>query len=98
MAVWITMTVGTYVLGAVLREVQEKRVQRETEQAMASITPAEFAAIREEFANRILGSGQYPFMARLIEEDIDPDSPETRDERFEFGLDCVLDGIAARLP
>jgi AcrR family transcriptional regulator len=98
MAVWITMTVGTYVLGAVLREVQEKRVQRETEQAMASITPAEFAAIREEFAKRILGSGQYPFMARLIEEDIDPDSPETRDERFEFGLDCVLDGIAARLP
>jgi hypothetical protein len=22
---------------------------------------------------------------------------ETRDERFEFGLDCLLDGIAARL-
>jgi hypothetical protein len=27
---------------------------------------------------------------------VDPDSPESRDERFEFGLDCVLDGIAAR--
>jgi hypothetical protein len=23
---------------------------------------------------------------------------ETRGERFEFGLDCLLDGIAARLP
>jgi len=24
-------------------------------------------------------------------------NPATRDERFQFGLDCVLDGIAARL-
>jgi len=22
----------------------------------------------------------------------------TRDERFEFGLDCLLDGVTARLP
>jgi hypothetical protein len=28
----------------------------------------------------------------------DPDAPETRDTRFEFGLNCLLDGIAARLP
>jgi hypothetical protein len=28
---------------------------------------------------------------------VDPDDPATRDERFQFGLDCVLDGIAARL-
>ena len=27
----------------------------------------------------------------------DPDGVETRDERFEFGLDCLLDGIAARI-
>jgi len=27
-----------------------------------------------------------------------PGAPETRDERFEFGLDSVLDGIAARVP
>ena len=33
----------------------------------------------------------------MVKEDVDPDAPETRDERFEFGLDCVLDGIAARL-
>jgi hypothetical protein len=32
-----------------------------------------------------------------MEAGIDPDDPQTRDERFEFGLDCVLDGIAARL-
>jgi hypothetical protein len=27
----------------------------------------------------------------------DPDSAETSGDRFEFGLDCVLDGIAARI-
>ena len=32
-----------------------------------------------------------------MEEDVDPDDPATRDERFEFGLECLLDGIAARL-
>jgi AcrR family transcriptional regulator len=96
--VWMAMTVGTYVVGAVFREIQEMRFQREVEQAMASMTPDEIAAAQQEFAKRILGSGRYPFMARFLEEDIDPDSPDTRDARFEFGLDCLLDGIAARLP
>jgi hypothetical protein len=36
-------------------------------------------------------------MVAMISEGIDPDSAETRDERFEFGLDCLLDGIATRL-
>jgi hypothetical protein len=34
---------------------------------------------------------------RILESGVDPDSPLTRDERFEFGVDCMLDGIAARL-
>jgi hypothetical protein len=33
----------------------------------------------------------------LIDDGIDPDAAQTRDARFEFGLDCLLDGIAARL-
>ena len=32
-----------------------------------------------------------------MESGIDPDDPDTREERFQFSLDCVLDGIAARL-
>ena len=98
MVVMVTMTIGTYVLGAVLREIREIRLHRETEQAMAGMTEEEITALREEFARRILDSGRYPHIARLIREDVDPDSPDTRDARFEFGLECVLDGIAARLP
>ena len=51
-----------------------------------------------DFIDRIRASGRYPHMAAVIEAGIDPDAPETRDERFEFGLDCLLDGIEARLP
>ena len=42
-------------------------------------------------------TGRYPHIARLMEAGIDPDDPNTREERFQFSLDCVLDGIAARL-
>jgi len=36
-------------------------------------------------------------VVRFLDEGSDPDAEQTRDERFEFGLDCVLDGIAARI-
>jgi hypothetical protein len=52
--------------------------------------------MRAEFAESIGDPKRYPFHARLMAERVDPDSPETRDARFEFGLDCLLDGIAAR--
>ena len=37
-------------------------------------------------------------LVRVFDEGIDPDAAETRDERFEFGLDCVLGGVTARIP
>ena len=43
----------------------------------------------------ILASGEYPNLAAMIEGrgyQIDSDA------RFSFGLQCLLDGIAARLP
>jgi AcrR family transcriptional regulator len=94
---WSLMTLATYVMGAVLREVQEVRWQQVTDEREADHTEAEVAEYLAEFRRRIHGSGQYPHMARIVEEDFDPDAPETRDERFEFGLGCVLDGIEARI-
>jgi hypothetical protein len=46
---------------------------------------------------RLTRASEYPHIARLMEAGIDPDDPNTREERFQFSLDCVLDGIAARL-
>jgi AcrR family transcriptional regulator len=96
---WAVMTLATYVMGAALREVQEIRWHRAAAEAEAAcgMTEEEMAAAREEFARRVLGSGQFPHIAKIFDADFDPDAPEARDERFEFGLGIVLDGIAARL-
>jgi AcrR family transcriptional regulator len=96
-ALWVLMTVWTYVAGAALREVQEIRWQRSTEAAAGTMTASELDAMFGEFERRIRESGRYPHLVRALDAGIDPDAPETRDDRFEFGLDCVLDGIAARL-
>jgi hypothetical protein len=47
---------------------------------------------------RIRATGRFSHFLRVFDEGIDPDAAETRDARFEFGLECVLDGVAARLP
>ena len=89
--------IATYVLGAVIRDGQEIRGQREQEQAEAALTEQERDAERERYRDWFRASGQYPQIARLLESGIDPDDPATREERFEFGLDVLLDGIAAQV-
>jgi AcrR family transcriptional regulator len=98
MTVDILMTVMTYVLGAVLREVQEIRSDRNRAEVEATMTAEEIDAERERFREWLADADRYPNIQRMMEADVDPDAAETRDERFEFGLDCLLDGIAARLP
>lgn len=97
-AVTIVMTVMTYVLGTVLREVQEINGQRHLAEQFAGLTDEQKENALGEFTERIRSSGRYPHMTALIEERVDPDAPDTRDDRFEYGLGCLLDGIAARLP
>jgi AcrR family transcriptional regulator len=91
-------TVATYVMGAVTRDAQEMRVQRDQERSEEGMTTEEIRATREGYRKWFEASGRYPRIVRLMEAGVDPDDPSTRDERFQFGLDCVLDGIAARLP
>jgi len=97
-AMTIVMTVATYVLGAVLREVQEINGERHLREQFASLTGEQKEAALREFTGRIRETGRYPHMAALIEQGVDPDAPQTRTARFEFGLDCLLAGIAARIP
>jgi AcrR family transcriptional regulator len=93
----VFMTVATFVIGAVMREAQELRFQREQDQIHANMSEAEIQAEHERFYTWFKNSGHYPHITRLMESDVDPDDPDTREERFQFSLDCVLDGIAARL-
>jgi AcrR family transcriptional regulator len=93
----IVMTVTTYVMGVVVREAQEMRGERDREQAEAGLTEQEIEAMHERYQSWFIDSGRFPQLTRLMVEDVDPDDPGTRDERFEFGLECLLDGVAARL-
>ena len=94
-AINILQTVNTYVLGAVLRELGELRFQREQEQMLTADT--DLAAKVEQWRTRLAATGMFDHFLRILRDDVDPDAEETRDERFEFGLDCVLEGIAAKL-
>ena len=47
-----------------------------------------------EWRSRLERSGLFPRLVGLLEQGVDPDAAETRDARFEFGLACVLDGVA----
>jgi len=91
----ILTTVSTYVLGAVLRELREMRAQRDLENS--GFDKAEAAAGIAQWCERLSADGRFPHFLRIIEDNVDPDAEETRDERFEFGLDCVLDGIAMQV-
>jgi AcrR family transcriptional regulator len=95
--IWVLMTLSTYVMGATLREIQEMRWHRAAEEAMAGMPEGDIAEALAEFDRRVRGSGRYPYLAKVLDAGIDPDAPQTRDERFEFGLSCMLDGIAARI-
>lgn len=89
-------TVVTYVLGAVLRETGEIGGQRGQERA--GITMQEWEPLRAAWRDRLAADGRFARVVRFLDERIDPDAEQTRDERFEFGLNCVLDGLAALFP
>jgi AcrR family transcriptional regulator len=86
-------TVNTYVIGSVLRELRELRAQRDE----SRFDPVQVVAGMAEWEQRLRADGRFRHVLRIREDDVDPDAAETRDARFEFGLDCLLDGIAIRV-
>jgi AcrR family transcriptional regulator len=96
-AFYILSTVATYVMGTVLREFRESRVEHRDEARWGHLSQDERDKILASHVDRLRQTGRFPHFVRIFDEDIDPDAEETRDERFEFGLRCVLDGIAVLL-
>lgn len=94
-AINILQTVNTYVSGAVVREFQELRIQQEQERFDGDL--AEFTAKLGDWKERLAETGMFSHFLRMLDDDVDPDAEQTRNERFEFGLDCVLEGIAVTL-
>jgi AcrR family transcriptional regulator len=94
----VLSTLSTYVMGAVLREFRESKVQQRDQEQLGHMSEAERHEFLATYVERLRATGRFTHFLRIFDEGLDPDAPETRDERFEFGLECLLDGIAARLP
>ncbi|GAA1960790.1 TetR/AcrR family transcriptional regulator [Kitasatospora viridis] len=77
-----------YVIGAVGDQLAEQDTQRRT-----GLTPEQWRASVGPYIREVIAGGEYPHFSRMVLEAEHPDA----DQRFEFGLDCFLTGLAARL-
>jgi AcrR family transcriptional regulator len=79
-----------FVIGYVLREVAQREIQRRT-----GVSREEWRASVAPYIQQVLASGAYPNLERVIAGG--GGQPVDDDAAFEFLLELVLDGIAARL-
>jgi hypothetical protein len=81
----VLMAVETYVIGFALRDQQELRIERSGAQRLEGDTQAEV----RQYLRNLKAVGRYPNLSLLFESGIALE----RDERFDYGLGCLLDGI-----
>lgn len=81
-------TVRAYVLGSVAAQLALRRAEQRT-----GLSEEEWQRSVGPYITEVLAAGEHPMLARRVieAEELDPDV------EFTFGLDCVLDGLAARL-
>jgi AcrR family transcriptional regulator len=80
--------VNAYVIGAVRREIAERRAERAT-----GTDHKQFQAAFGPYLSRTFATGRFPALATFVR-----DGPHlTADQTFQAGLDYLLDGIEARI-
>ncbi len=87
----ITGTVMAFVSGFVSAEVAEVEASR-----LTGMDVTEWMARQAPFIQSLLETGEYPLFSRMTQEA--GRRYVSWDERFAYGLDRLLDGVAARLP
>ncbi|MEY2229060.1 MULTISPECIES: TetR/AcrR family transcriptional regulator [Streptomyces] len=88
LAITLIRSLHHYVLGAVADQLAEQDAQRRT-----GLTEEQWRASVGPYVRDIVNSGVYPHFSRSVIEAEDLDA----DRQFEFGLDCLLAGIAAQV-
>ncbi|WP_044966599.1 TetR/AcrR family transcriptional regulator [Sorangium cellulosum] len=81
-------TVNAYVLGAIRAEANELRAE-----VASGMDQTEWQRASEAYIRRMIATGRFPTLAKVVKDATHPPA----DAAFDRGLDCVLDGIAARL-
>lgn len=80
--------VNAYVIGAVRREITERRAER-----ASGLDQRQWQATHGPYLRRTFATGRFPALAAMVHDGPHLDA----DENFRAGLDFVLDGIAARV-
>jgi AcrR family transcriptional regulator len=86
-AMQVLKVVNAYVIGAILSEASELRSERES-----GLGEAEWQAASWPYIERMIATGRFPMLAKIVRDATHKPS----DVEFDDGLECVLDGIAAR--
>lgn len=82
-------TVNAYVIGALRSEASELRAELES-----GLNEAQWQTAVGPYIERMIDTGRFPTLARVVRDAAHPPA----DVVFDEGLDCVLDGLASRLP
>ncbi|MGV9970106.1 TetR/AcrR family transcriptional regulator [Nocardia beijingensis] len=85
----VVTAVDAYVIGAVRREIAERRAERAT-----GMDERQWQAAYGPYLERAFATGRYPALATVIRDAAHLDADQT----FQTGLDFLLDGIEARIP
>ncbi len=84
----LVAAVNAYVIGAVRREIAERRAERAT-----GMDEKRWQASLGPYLTRAFASGQFPALATVVRDAVHLNADQT----FHIGLDCLLDGIEARI-
>jgi AcrR family transcriptional regulator len=84
----VVMAVDAYVIGAVRREIAERRAERAT-----GLDEQRWQAALGPYLERTFATGRFPALATVVRDAAHLDADET----FHLGLDFLLDGIEARI-
>jgi AcrR family transcriptional regulator len=84
----IPRALDDYVIGFTLRELALNEAVRRSE-----FTEEEWRAVLDPYFQELFAGGEYPVLARVSAQGWDLDL----EAAFAFGLDCMLDGLAARI-
>jgi AcrR family transcriptional regulator len=84
----VVSAVSAYVIGAVRREIAERRAERAT-----GMDKRRWQATLGPYLERAFATGRYPALETVVRDAVHLNADQT----FRLGLDCLLDGIEARI-
>jgi AcrR family transcriptional regulator len=89
----IANALSTFARGYAAGEIAEQQAE-----SRSGLGREPWMAGQAQYVAIIRSSGQFPLFMRVVDEARTPHDPHLVQQGFEQGLECLLDGVAARLP